>query len=50
MDVSSSQKSPARILSAKETTNMQLGSKFEDPLSENFKSMKLQTKNYTNMD
>lgn len=41
-----SQKSPARIFSAKEPTNTQGGSKLDDPLSANFKSVKLQTKNY----
>ena len=46
LDTSNSQKSPARILSAKETTNNQGNSKFDDPLSANFKSMKYNNKNY----
>ena len=44
LEPSTSQKSPARIFSAKEPTNTQGGSKLDDAL--NFKSMKFHTKNY----
>jgi len=44
-DEINSQKSPARIFSAKEPTNTLGGSTLIDPLPANFKSVKLQNKN-----